>query len=115
MTRYASISVSRSTLSTPETSAAEAPRAPLTTGAFIWPIIHRARMRYSPHDHGIERHRAVSLGRNRARKSHRIAVTQDRVWRARNAGPGVRQTRLPRADARARERADGVRAAGRVE
>ena len=57
----------------------------------------------------------ASLGRDRARKSHRDAVAQDRRRRARDARAGVPQAGLRRADARARERADDVHPAGRAQ
>ena len=56
----------------------------------------------------------ASLGRARARKSHRDDLPQDRHRRARDARADLPEEGRARADALARERADDLRAPGRA-
>src|SRR5918995_6519535 len=58
---------------------------------------------------------SVSLGRNRARKSHGNGFPEIRLGRTGDHGPDLPETRRHRAAARARERTDDLRAAGRLE
>src|SRR5437764_1951772 len=96
--------------------AASAPAwRPLTTVAFIHANYStRVDGIFSSH-HGHPDRPPPSLGRDRARKSHRDAVPQSRDRRARDARADLLEAGLPRADALARERADDVHSSGRAE
>src|SRR5438105_10311458 len=88
---------------------------PLRT-AFIGGLNYSIRLYWymlDPHEHPDGS--SASMGRNRPRKSDGDAVAEDRDRRARDARADLSETRLPRADALARERADDLHPAGRAQ